>query len=105
MPHLTNSIAFWGACGGLAWGLLGLIPAFSARGNPDARKRALLELGVGLVVSPLVAEAFTGMILAAVPALAMRAVALTIGALAVPYGPEFVKLIKRQISKRIGGPA
>jgi hypothetical protein len=102
MIALTGYPAFWGACGGLVFGLLGLIPAFSSKGNPAARRDALVQLAIGVVAAPLVAEAFTGMVLALMPALAMRAVAMTIGALTVPYGPEFVDLIKRLISKRLG---
>lgn len=100
---LTAYPAFWGACGGLLFGLLGLIPAFSAKGNPEARRRALIELAVGLVAAPIAAEALTGMVLTLIPGLTMRAVATLIGALTVPYGPEFVNLIKRQIDKRLGG--
>lgn len=102
MLSLTVHPAFWGGAGGLVFGLLGLIPAFSSKGNPAARRDALVQLVIGMLAAPLVAEAFTGMVLTLMPALAMKAVAMTIGALTVPYGPEFVTLIKRLISKRLG---
>lgn len=96
--------AFWGLCGGLFYGALGVITAFSAKvGNPEARRRAWLELMAGSLFAPVVAEAFTGMILTLMPTLAMPAVALTLGLLTVPYAPAYIAKIKAQIDKRLGG--
>ena len=63
--------AFWGLCGGLLSGAVGLVTAYSAKaGNPVAQRRAWLHLGLGIVAGPIVAEALTqGVILAVVPIL------------------------------------
>lgn len=96
--------AFWGLAGGLFYGALGLITAFSARvGNPDARKKAVLEMIAGVVFAPIVAEAFTGMVLVVIPGLAMPAVALTLGLMTVPYAPVYLARIKALVDKRLGG--
>lgn len=61
--------AFWGLCGGLLSGAVGLVTAYSAKpGNPVAQRRAWLHLELGIVAGPVVAEALTeGVILAVVP--------------------------------------
>lgn len=95
---------FWGLAGGLFYGALGVITAFSAKvGNPVARRKALLELLAGVVFAPIVAEAFTGMVLKLVPGLAMPAVALTLGLMTVPYAPAYLAHIKGLVDKRLGG--
>lgn len=104
LPDPRTVAAFWGLCGGLFYGALGVIAAFSAKvGTPEARRRAVLELIAGTVFAPAAAEAFTGMVLAVIPGLAMPAVALTLGLITVPYGPAFIERIKGQIDKRLGG--
>lgn len=73
--------AFWGLCGGLLSGLHGVITAYSAKaGSPDAHHKAWLRLLFGLVAGPIVAEALTQpVILAVMPVLDMRGVALVLG--------------------------
>lgn len=73
--------AFWGLCGGLLSGAVGLVTAYSAKaGNPVAQRKAWLHLGLGIVAGPIVAEALThGVILAVVPVLDMRGVSLALG--------------------------
>lgn len=73
--------AFWGLCGGLLSGLHGLMTAYSARaGTPEAHRKAWFRLAFGLVAGPVVAEALTKpVILAVVPLLDMRGVALVLG--------------------------
>ncbi|ADK99377.1 hypothetical protein [Brevundimonas subvibrioides] len=73
--------AFWGACGGLLSGAVGLVTAYSAKaGNPIAQRRAWLGLALGIVAGPIAAEALTeGIVLKIIPALDMRGVALTVG--------------------------
>ena len=104
MYDLHHAPAFWGVCGGLFYGSLGIIAAYSAKvGTPLARRRALMELAVGALFSPITAEAFTGMVMRLIPVLDMRAVALTIGLLTVPYAPQYIASIKRKIDERLGG--
>lgn len=73
--------AFWGLCGGVLSGAVGLVTAYSAKaGNPVAQRRAWLHLIVGVLAGPIAAEALTeGIVLRIVPALDMRGVALTVG--------------------------
>lgn len=52
--------AFWGLCGGVLNGVVGLGTAYSAKaGNPLARRKAWLHLCLGIIGGPLVAEALT----------------------------------------------
>ena len=47
--------AFWGLCGGLLSGAVGLVTAYSAKaGNPVAQRKAWLHLGLGIVAGPIV---------------------------------------------------
>ncbi len=72
--------AFWGLCGGMLFGAVGLVTAYSAKaGNPLAQRKAWLHLGLGVVAGPILAEAFTPSLIAVVPALDMRGVAMTLG--------------------------
>ena len=72
--------AFWGLCGGLLCGLVGLVTAYSAKaGNPLARRKAWLHLILGILGGPIVAEALTPSFIAIVPALDVRALALVLG--------------------------
>lgn len=73
--------AFWGFCGGFLSGLHGLMTAFSAKaGSPEAHRKAWFRLLFGLVAGPVVAEALTQpVILAVMPVLDMRGVALVLG--------------------------
>ena len=81
MIDLREIPAFWGMCGGMLSGAVGLVTAYSAKaGNPAARRKAWLHLALGLVAGPIVAEALTqGVILAVMPVLDMRGVALALG--------------------------
>ncbi len=73
--------AFWGLCGGLLSGAVGLVTAYSAKaGNPVAQRRAWLHMALGIVAGPIAAEALTqGIVLKVIPALDMRGVALALG--------------------------
>ena len=98
--------AFWGLAGGLFYGAIGLITAYSAKvGNPVARRKAWLEMAIAPVFGPICAEAATFAILAAIPGLGMPAVALPIGFLAVPCGPVLFNRLKDEVLKRLGAPA
>jgi len=104
LPDPRTVAAFWGLCGGMFYGALGVIAAFSAKvGTPEARRRAVLELIASTIFAPAAAEAFTGVVLAVIPGLAMPAVALTIGLLTVPYAPSFINKVKAFLDKRLGG--
>ena len=104
LPDPRVLAGFWGLCGGLFYGALGVIAAYSAKvGSPEARRKSLLELLAGALFAPIIAEAFTGWVLTMIPGLAMPAVALTLGLITVPYGPAFIERIKGQIDKRLGG--
>lgn len=72
---------FWGLCGGLLSGAVGLVTAYSAKaGNPVAQRRAWLHLGLGFLAGPIVAEALVeGFILQIMPVLDKRGVALALG--------------------------
>lgn len=73
--------AFWGLCGGLLSGLHGLMTAYSAKaGTPEAHRKAWFRMAFGLLAGPVVAEALTQpVILAVMPVLDMRGVALVLG--------------------------
>lgn len=73
--------AFWGMCGGMLSGAVGLVTAYSAKaGNPAAQRKAWLHLLLGILAGPIVAEALTyGVILKVMPSLDMRGVALALG--------------------------
>ncbi|WGM31512.1 hypothetical protein [Brevundimonas sp. NIBR11] len=95
--------AFWGLCGGLFYGAIGLITAYSAKvGNPVARRKAWLEMMIAPVFGPICAEAVTVAVLAVMPGLGMPAVALTTGFLAVPCGPVLFNRLKEAVLKRLG---
>ncbi len=72
---------FWGMCGGLLSGAVGLVTAYSAKaGNPVAQRRAWLQMGLGLVAGPIVAEALVEpIVLKILPLLDMRGVSLALG--------------------------
>lgn len=72
---------FWGMCGGLLSGAVGLVTAYSAKaGNPVAQRRAWLHLALGLVAGPIVAEALVvPLVLKILPLLDMRGVSLALG--------------------------
>lgn len=72
---------FWGACGALLCGAVGVVAAYSAKaGTPYAQRRAWLRLALGMLAGPIMAEALTEhLILQIVPVLDMRGVALTLG--------------------------
>lgn len=72
--------AFWGMCGGMLSGAVGLVTAYSAKaGTPMAQRRALWMMALGPVAGMIAAEALTNSVKAFVPALDMRGVALVIG--------------------------
>lgn len=72
--------AFWGLCGGMLSGAVGLVTAYSAKaGNPLAQRRALWMMALGPMAGLIAAEALTGSVRALVPALDMRGVALVLG--------------------------
>lgn len=72
--------AFWGLCGGLLNGAVGLVTAYSASaGNPLARRKAWLHLALGIIGGPIVAEALGPSFLALVPALDVRALSMVLG--------------------------
>lgn len=73
--------AFWGLCGGLLSGAHGLVTAYSAKaGTPEARRKAWLRLGFGLIAGPISAEALTEpLILQIMPLLDKRGVGLALG--------------------------
>ncbi len=80
MIDVREIAAFWGLCGGVLNGAVGLVTAYSAKaGNPLARRKAWLHLALGVVGGPIVAEALTPSFLALVPALDMRALSLVLG--------------------------
>ncbi|WP_244093228.1 hypothetical protein [Brevundimonas naejangsanensis] len=90
--------AFWGLCGGLLFGAVGLVTAYSAKaGNPLAQRKAWLNLGLGVVAGPILAEAFTPSLIAVVPALDMRGVAMTLGWIAANDPRGFFGFTKRLI--------
>ena len=72
--------AFWGMCGGMLSGAVGLVTAYSAKaGTPLAQRRAKWMVALGPFAGLIAAEALSSTIEAMVPALDMRAVALIIG--------------------------
>lgn len=73
--------AFWGLCGGLLSGAHGLVTAYSAKaGTPEARKKAWLQLGFGLIAGPIAAEALVEpLILKILPVLDSRGVSVVLG--------------------------
>lgn len=72
--------AFWGLCGGVLNGAVGLVTAYSSRaGNPLARRKAWFTVFLGALGGPIISEALTPSFLAIVPALDMRALALVLG--------------------------
>lgn len=74
---------FWGLCGGVIAGAVGLIPAYASKGaTREARTKAWMSLGIGVFAGPAVAEAITGSLVGAVPVLAAPAIALVTGYLA-----------------------
>ena len=72
--------AFWGMCGGMLSGAVGLMTAYFAKaGTPMAQRRALWMMALGPVAGVIAAEALTGSVRGLIPALDMRGVALVIG--------------------------
>ena len=72
--------AFWGMCGGMLSGAVGLVTAYSAKaGTPLAQRRALWMMALGPFAGMIASEALTGSVEALIPALDMRGVALVIG--------------------------
>lgn len=95
--------AFWGLAGGLFYGAIGLITAYSAKvGNPIARRKAWLELIIAPLFGPICAEAVTFAVLAVIPGLGMPVVAMATGFLAVPCGPVLFNSLKDWVLKRLG---
>ena len=90
--------AFWGLCGGLIAGGLGMIPAYGSKGaTPEARRRAWLSLLIGVFAGPVAAEAATASIVGLVKVLDARAVALAIGWMAANDPRAFFNLVGRII--------
>lgn len=90
--------AFWGLCGGLIAGGLGMIPAYGSKGaTPEARRRAWLSLMIGVFAGPVAAEAATASIVGLVKVLDARAVALAIGWMAANDPRAFFSLVGRII--------
>lgn len=87
---------FWGLCGGLLAGVVGLVTAYSAKaGNPVARRKAWLHLFLGVVGGPILAEGMAPAMLATVPLLDMRALSLLLGWIAANDPRGFFGLLKR----------
>lgn len=87
---------FWGLCGGLLAGVVGLVTAYSAKaGNPLARRRAWLHLGLGIIGGPILAEGMVPAMLTAVPALDMRGLSLLLGWIAANDPRGFFGVLKR----------
>lgn len=87
---------FWGLCGGMLGGLVGLVTAYSARaGNPLARRKAWLNLGLGVVGGTIIAEALTSSFVALIPALDSRGLPLFLGWIAANDPRSLFDAIKR----------
>lgn len=94
--------AFWGLCGALAWSATMLILAFyDPTATAAARSRAVAELVLGLFVGPIAAEVFSGAVLFWVPRLDFRAVALTLGLIAVPFLPKYAKWAQDKLFSKL----
>ena len=90
--------AFWGLCGGLIAGGLGMIPAYGSKGaTPEGRRRAWLSLLIGIFAGPVAAEAATSSIVGLVKVLDARAVSLAIGWMAANDPRAFFNLVGRII--------
>lgn len=91
--------AFWGLCGGLLCGAVGVVTAYSAKaGTTIAQRRAWLHLGLGLLAGPIMAEALTEhLILKIIPLLDMRGVALTLGWMVANDPRELFDMLSRVI--------
>lgn len=90
---------FWGMCGGLLSGAVGLVTAYSAKtGNPVAQRRAWLHLFVGLLAGPVSAEALVEPVaLKLIPALDMRGVSLVLGWMVANDPRAFFDMLSRVV--------
>ena len=92
--------AAWGLAGALAYGFYGVIQAFRVPGaSPGARGKALTDLALGVFVGPLAATIFTSGCLFIAPHFDARAVSVTLGVVAVPGFPAFVRYVVGMIPK------
>ncbi|KQS55886.1 hypothetical protein ASG17_07500 [Brevundimonas sp. Leaf363] len=88
--------AFWGLCGGLIAGAIGMLPAYASKGaTAEARTKAWLSLGIGVFAGPVAAEALASAVAAAVPVMAKPAVALVAGYLAANDPRAFFNFLGR----------
>ena len=98
--------ALWGEAGALAYGLFMLIQAFRTPGvAPGARGKAMGDLALGVFVGPLASTVFTSGCLFMFPRFDPRAVEMTLGVVAVPGFPAFVKFVVGLIPKPKSGDA
>ena len=99
--------AAWGLAGALAYGFYGVIQAFRVPGaDVGARRKALFDLALAPVLGPLAASILTSSCLAIAPKFDPRAVEVTLGLIAVPGFPAFLKLALSMIPKpKDGGGA
>lgn len=103
MIDLRTHPAFWGLAGGLFYGAIGLITAYSAKvGNPVARRKAWLEMAIAPIFGPVCAEAVTFAVLAVLPGIGMPVIAMATGFLAVPCAPVLFNRLKEEVLKRLG---
>lgn len=76
----TSYPAFWGLAGGLLFGALELVTAYSqGRATELTRRRAWLRLALGCLAGPVLAEALTPTFLAVAPGLDMRTISTLVG--------------------------
>lgn len=90
--------AFWGLCGGLIAGAVGMIPAYGSKSaTREARVRAWMSLAIGVFAGPIAAEAITPSLVALIKVLDQRGVALALGYLAANDPRQFFSLVGRII--------
>lgn len=96
--------ALWGLAGALAYGLSMVMLAFrTPEAAPGARRKALLDLALGVFVGPLGATVFGSIVLFWIPKLDPKAVHVTLGLIAVPALPRFVEWVQDELFSRLRG--
>lgn len=83
MDPLLLLPATWGFAGGLLFGALEVVTAYSTRSAEHiVRRRAWLRLGLGVVAGPILSEAMVPSLVKLAPALDLRTISFLTGWLA-----------------------
>ena len=96
--------ALWGAAGGLLYGALELVTAYSAQApRSGVQRRAWFRLLQGAIAGPIMAEGMVPTLAKLTTVLDMRTIAVLVGWFAAKDPTGFLDDMKAALFSRVGG--